>query len=168
MVLSEAKQENMITVLAPGVNGKIRRTASFTDQQKAELITLLNDIFSKNLTEYLELKRQEGASFNPLSARIFEILYRESNIQDFDTIFEGLKFTDQQLSILTPVNTLNTNIALAFTLDKLRHLHLVNATNDQAKKIIAEAEDLILKYSGNSPLLPKIKLCIKRIVKKYD
>ena len=95
------------------------------------------------------LTRKEGASYNPRPARVCEILIKECKENRLEVLLAALYSCAPGCNVTEDINKESSLcIALAITLDTLRHLHMSDLSNkdkkietDLAKGLLGSAED---------------------------
>ena len=115
------------------------------------------------------LTRKENASYNPRPARICEILIKETKESRLEVLLAALYSCAPNCTVTEDISKESSLcIALAITLDTLRHLHMTNLSNkdkkieiDLAKGLIGSAED----STSAARLCTMIKTSLKRLEK---
>ncbi len=111
----------ILAQLAPGVTGLIERSAFSREQKQTLKAQLANAITSSPEHEWL--KRAPGISYNPLPARLVEILLRESHCTDYATVEVALSLSTTPIVDLSTSTAHSVDAYKAYALDTLRHLH---------------------------------------------
>lgn len=106
---------------APGVTRLIENSI-LSSEQKHDLKERLADAIAIG-PEHKWLKRMPGVSFNPLPARVIEILIRECHCTDYRTLEAALLLSTVAKDTLTISNAPYADAYTAYALDTLRHLH---------------------------------------------
>lgn len=149
--------------LAPALSNKLDRLGLDFVSVKS----LIGQIFDFGYLEAPQIKRVEGASFNPRIARVIQIFM--SNVPGFncsDIMVASLA------SINIPIKEINVpeeishrvaaiksgngekvdqEIFCAILLDDMRHLHLSTSTIEEKKIFIQKTEDLVKFSLSNNP-----------------
>ena len=87
----------LVRHLAPGVFRLLHSPLLCPEETRRKALPLLEDHFSEGLLDYPELPRENGVSFNPLPARLVEILLRECRISEIEIVEETLIFSKVRL-----------------------------------------------------------------------
>lgn len=118
---SQTGDTTILAQLAPGVTRLIERSA-FSSEQKETLKEQLTNAISL-CPEHEWLERVPGISYNPLPARLVEILLRESHCTDPTTVEVALSLSTTPIVDLSTSTALSIDAYTAYALDTLRHLH---------------------------------------------
>jgi hypothetical protein len=118
---SQSGDTAILDQLAPGVTRLIERSA-FSSEQKETLREQLANAISL-CPEHEWLERTPGISYNPLPARLVEILLRESHCTQYTTIEVALSLSTTPIVDLSTSTALSVDAYTAYALDTLRHLH---------------------------------------------
>ncbi|MGA1191597.1 MAG: hypothetical protein ACO3XO_04880 [Bdellovibrionota bacterium] len=111
----------ILAQLAPAVTRLIERSI-FSSKQKQNL----KEQLANAITFYPEhewLERRPDISYNPLPARLVEILLRESHCTDYATVEVALSLSTTPIVDLSTSKALSVDAYTAYALDTLRHLH---------------------------------------------
>ncbi|MCB0320404.1 MAG: hypothetical protein KDD60_05710 [Bdellovibrionales bacterium] len=138
-----------------------------------ELGKRLNDVLACNVLEHTSLPRSPGVGFNPLPARLVEILLREGGVQEQYLLVSAVELCELQTQarslLLLPEQLGRPQIVqLTWHLDVLRHLHIFNSSSEilkscvecalQSEKAISHPTD-----PGMTRLCTLIRAAIERI-----
>lgn len=107
--------------LAPGVTRLIEHSAFSSEQKETLKEQLANAI--RLCPEHEWLERAPGISYNPLPARLVEILLRESHCTDYATLEKTLSLSTTPIVDLSTSTAHSVDAYKAYALDTLRHLH---------------------------------------------
>lgn len=122
-------QFDMCETLAPGVTKLILVSPLPADEQLALFHTLEEALH--NSLEHPWYLRKPGVNFNPLPARLIEILLREAEISDTSLMKEALGYVGELFPRLVSVDA----PALAYGLDTTRHLHRASLCRKELQTI---------------------------------
>lgn len=123
-------------------------------QEIAELESIFNSLVKNNTLEELEMPLRESQDFNPRAARILNILFTDYENADFNTFKTALyscsKESDSFADSIKAFETTHTSspsdlilaVIAARLLDDIRHLHLMNNTINQFKKLKCRATSI--------------------------
>lgn len=121
---------------APGVTRLIENSI-FSSGQKQQLKEQLAEAITVR-REHEWLKRTPGVSFNPLPARVIEILIRECHCTDYGMLEAALLLSTVAEDTLTISNAPCADAYTAYALDTLRHLHYDVVSKEVSTEILTK------------------------------
>ncbi|NBW40509.1 hypothetical protein EBR25_05810 [bacterium] len=154
--------------LAPGVDQILERSA-LLPQQKHELRRQLVGAIAQR-PEYEWIKRESGVSFNPLPARVTEILLRECQCSNVSTLRAAITLASGIKTRPSSENQEHDHADLAYSLDILRHLHYPSVQDSTRQAILQDLPKVIEIEPGDAPmerLLTLYDAALNRTKKRY-
>lgn len=148
--------------LAPGVSRLIRQ--SLTESEKSEhLLSTLSETLCE-VTEHRMLKREAGVNFNPMPARLIEILFREAKVIDPQEAETALGYArGETLEVLR--TSPSSPAALAFALDVARHMHRSVLPEEERVNLLSALRDREVVTENDSRLAILYCAAIERLEK---
>ena len=171
------REDNLFLSASPGLYSSLKRV--LLEQELAEFSRVFSLVVALGASDEGKVHRKEGASYNPRPSRIVTIIAGDRTACNIKIFLTALWSCVQEISEDVPrefrdtVGRIRTGldepgkiqsvdeatVALALTLDQIRHLHMEQRSEIEKKTVLLRAETLrqqLQELVGENHLIDKL------------